>query len=244
MRAASCGRKRSRIAPSARRMRSTPRWRTETKDLLRDLIDNSLLVQEGKDEGISVDADVIKRLDEIRIQNNIATMEELEKQIDKSGISFEDFKNNIKNQLLQQEVIRHEVGSKIILSHEEVQKYYEDHKDEFVRPELVTLREIFVSTEGKPDSDTPALRKKAEDLLQRVKNGEDFGELAKHFSDGSTAKQGGDLGQFQRGQLAANIEQSVFGLQRLQTTRRDAHQDRLLDSASGGALLRGPAAGR
>lgn len=188
------------------------------KNLLRDLIDNSLLVQQGKDAGISVDADVIKRLDEIRIQNNIATMEDLEAQIDKSGISFEDFKNNIKNQLLQQEVIRHEVGSKIILSHEEVQKYYEDHKDEFVRPELVTLREIFVSTDGKPESDMPALRKKADDLLQRVKNGEDFGELAKHFSDGSTAKQGGDLGQFQRGQLAPNIEQAVFGLQRLQTT--------------------------
>jgi peptidyl-prolyl cis-trans isomerase SurA len=188
------------------------------KNLLRDLIDNSLLVQEGKDGGVSVDADVIKRLDEIRIQNNIATMEELEEQIDKSGVSFEDFKNNIKNQLLQQEVIRHDVGSKIILSHEEVQKYYQDHKDDFVRPELVTLREIFVSTEGKTDSDMPALRKKAEDLLQRVKNGEYFGELAKHFSDGSTAKQGGDLGQFQRGQLAANIEQAVFGLQRLQTT--------------------------
>jgi parvulin-like peptidyl-prolyl isomerase len=62
------------------------------------------------------------------------------------------------------------------------------------------------------------LRKKAEDLLQRVKNGEDFGELAKHFSDGSTAKQGGDLGKFERGQLAPNIEQAVFGLQRLQMT--------------------------
>jgi len=188
------------------------------KNLLRDLIDNSLLVQQGKDQGISVDADVVKRLDEIRIQNNIATMEDLEAQIDKSGISFEEFKSNIKNQLLQQDVIRHEVGSRIILSHEEVQKYYQDHKDEFVRPELVTLREIFVSTDGKPESDMPALRKKADDLLQRVKNGEDFGELAKHFSDGSTAKQGGDLGQFQRGQLAANIEQAVFGLQRLQTT--------------------------
>jgi parvulin-like peptidyl-prolyl isomerase len=62
------------------------------------------------------------------------------------------------------------------------------------------------------------LRKKAEDLLQRVKNGEDFGELAKHFSDGGTAKQGGDLGKFEHGPLAPNIEQAVFALQRLQTT--------------------------
>jgi peptidyl-prolyl cis-trans isomerase SurA len=191
---------------------------SEGKDLLRDLIDNSLLVQRGKNSGVNVEPDVIKRLDEIRIQNNIPSMEELETQIDKSGVSFEDFKNNIRNQLLQQEVIRHEVGSKIILDHAQVQEYYNEHKSEFVRPELVTLREIFVSTEGKPESEKPALRKKADDLLQRVKSGEDFGELAKHFSDGSTAKQGGDLGRFEHGQLASNIEQAVFGLQRLQTT--------------------------
>ncbi len=190
----------------------------EDKNVLRDLIDNSLLVQRGKDMGVNVETDVIKRLDEIRIQNNIASMEELETQIDKSGVSFEDFKNNIRNQMLQQEVIRHEVGSKIILDHAQVQKYYDEHKAEFVRPEQVTLREIFVSTEGKQESEIPALRKKADDLLQRFKNGEDFGELAKHFSDGSTAKQGGDLGRFEHGQLASNIEQAVFALQRLQTT--------------------------
>lgn len=190
----------------------------EEKNMLRDLIDNSLLVQRGKDLGVNVETDVVKRLDEIRIQNNIGSMEELETQIDKSGISFEDFKNNIRNQLLQQEVIRHEVGSKIILDHATVQKYYGEHTSEFVRPEQVTLREMFVSTEGKPESEMPALRKKADELLQRVKNGEDFGELAKHFSDGSTAKQGGDLGRFEHGQLAPNIEQAVFALQRLQTT--------------------------
>jgi peptidyl-prolyl cis-trans isomerase SurA len=190
----------------------------EDKNLLRDLIDNSLLVQHGKDMGVNVEADVVKRLDDIRIQNNIASMEELETQIDKSGVSFEDFKNNIRNQMIQQEVIRHEVGSKLILDHAQVQKYYDDHKSEFVRPEQVTLREIFVSTEGKPESEMPALRKKADELLQRVKNGEDFGELAKHFSDGSTAKQGGDLGRFEHGQLAPNIDQAVFALQRLQMT--------------------------
>lgn len=190
----------------------------EDKNVLRDLIDNSLLVQRGKDSGINVEPDVIKRLDDIRIQNNIPTMEELETQIDKSGVSFEDFKNNIRNQLIQQEVIRKEVGSKIILDHATVQQYYDQHKSEYVRAEAVTLREIFVSTEGKSEAETPALRKKADDLLQRVKNGEDFGELAKHFSDGSTAKQGGDLGKFERGQLASNIEQAVFGLQRMQTT--------------------------
>jgi peptidyl-prolyl cis-trans isomerase SurA len=190
----------------------------QQKDLLRDLIDNSLLEQRGKDVGVNVDADVVKRLDEIRRQNNIASMEELEKQVTASGLDFEDFKNNIKNQLITQEVIRREVGSRVVLDHADIEKYYEDHKAEFVRPEQVVVREIFVSTEGKTDAETPALRKKADGLLDRVKMGDDFGELAKRFSDGSTAKDGGDLGTFEKGQLATNLDQAVFKLQRNETT--------------------------
>ena len=190
----------------------------QQKDLLRDLIDNSLLEQRGKDVGINVDADVVKRLDEIRQQNSIASLEDLEKQVSATGVDFQDFKNNIRNQLITQEVIRREVGNRVILDHADIQKYYDEHKQEFVRPEQVVVREIFVTTDGKPESDTPALQKKADGLLDRVKNGEDFGELAKRFSDGSTAKQGGDLGTFQRGQLAKDLEETVFKLERNQTT--------------------------
>jgi peptidyl-prolyl cis-trans isomerase SurA len=99
-----------------------------------------------------------------------------------------------------------------------VDKYYQEHKAEFVRPEQVMVREIFVSTEGKTEAEIPVLKKKAEGLLDRVKMGEDFGELAKRFSDGSTAKQGGDLGTFEKGQMAAALEQVVFKLQRNETT--------------------------
>ena len=136
------------------------------KNLLRDLIDNSLLVQRGKDMGIKrrcrrgQAAGRDPHAKQHCLDGRSRGADRQERHLD-----FEDFKNNIKNQLLQQEVIRREVGSKIILDHEEVQKYYEDHKDEFVRPEQVILREIFVSTEGKPDADIPALQKKAEDLL-------------------------------------------------------------------------------
>ena len=183
------------------------------KNLLRDLIDQSLLVQRAKDDSINVDADVIKRLDSIRIQYKLPDMETLEKEVTKSGQDFEDFKTQIKNQLLTQQLISKEVGSRIIISHEEVAKYYNDHKKEFVRPETVVLREIFVSTEKKPEADIPALRKKAEGLRDRVlKNGDDFGELAKHFSDSSTAQQSGELGAFERSKLDPNIADKVFAL--------------------------------
>ncbi len=188
------------------------------KNLLRDLIDQSLLAQRAKDMGISVETDVVRRLDQIRQQNSIPSMEELEKKVNQSGASFEDFKNNIRTQLLTQEVIRREVGSRIIIAHEEVQKYYDEHKKEFQRPEQVYLREIFVSTDGKKDSEIPELEKKAKTLLERVKNGEDFGELAKRYSDGTTAKSGGELGVFDRGQLAKDIEDTVFKLNKGQMT--------------------------
>ena len=183
------------------------------KNLLRDLIDNSLLVQRAKDDSINVDAGVVKRLDQIRIENHIASMEELEKRVNESGDDYEEFKNNIKNQMLQQEVIRKEVGSRVLVDHSEVLKYYEEHKPEFVRPETVVLSEMFVSTAGK-EAQAADLRKKADGLLARVKNGDDFGELAKRFSDGTTASQGGDLGAFERGQMAPNLSDAVFKLQR------------------------------
>jgi peptidyl-prolyl cis-trans isomerase SurA len=192
---------------------------TKEKNLLRDLIDQSLLVQRAKDSGISVDTEVIKRLDAIRQQYKLPSMEALESEVSKSGQDFEDFKSQIRNQLLTQELIRKEVGSRIVISHEDVVKYYNEHKGEFVRPETVVLREIFVSTENKPDADIPALRKKADNLRDRILNhGDDFGEMAKHFSDSTTAKESGELGSFERSQLDPKIAEKVFALNRSQMT--------------------------
>ena len=189
------------------------------KNVLRDLIDQSLLVQRAKDQSINVDADVVKRLDAIRQQYKLPSMEALEAEVSKTGQDFEDFKGQIRDQLLTQELIRKEVGSRIIISHEDVEKYYNEHKSEFVRPETVVLREIFVSTDGKPDADIPALRKKADNLRERVlKNGDDFGEMAKHFSDSSTAQQSGELGVFERSRLDPTIAAKVFALNRGQMT--------------------------
>jgi peptidyl-prolyl cis-trans isomerase SurA len=184
------------------------------KNVLRDLIDQSLLVQRGKDMGVSVEPEVIKRLDQIRIQNSLASMEDLEKAVSSQGVNWEDFKNNIRSGILTQRVISSEVGSHITIGKDEVQKYYEAHQKEFIRPEQVALREIEVSTEGKKESELPDLKKKAETALQRVKDGEDFGEIAKRLSDGSTAKQGGFLGVYKRGELSKQLEDIVFKMKK------------------------------
>ncbi len=193
-------------------------YKDKQKDLLRDLIDQALLVERAKDLGISVETDVIKRLDEIRKQNNLGSMEELEKAVESQGLGWEDFKTQIRNTLLTQEVIRREVGSHINIPTDAVKKYYDEHQKDFNRPEQVVLSEIFLSTEGKSPEEMSSVEKKAEDLRNRVTKGEDFNEIAKYFSEGSTAKDGGELGTFEHGQLSKQLEDIVFKLDKGQMT--------------------------
>jgi peptidyl-prolyl cis-trans isomerase SurA len=184
------------------------------KNTLRDLVDQSLLVQRGKDMGISVEADLIKQLDQIRIANKLDSMEALEREVTAQGANWEDFKNNIRNHILTQRVISSEVGSHINVPEEQITKYYEAHKAEYVRPEQVALREIVVSTQGKKPEELPDLKKKAETALKRVQDGEEFPEIAKRLSDGSTKSQGGFLGVYKRGELSKELEDIVFKMKR------------------------------
>lgn len=190
----------------------------EKKNLLRDLIDQSLLVQRGKDLDINVDTDVIKRLDMIRQQNNLPSMDALEKGVESQGENWEDYKLQMKNSILTQRVIQQEVGSTIKIGNDDVQKYYEAHKSEFVKPEEVDLSAIFFSTENKSPQEVTAIKAKAETLVTRLKAGEDFGALARRFSEGPSANQGGELGEFKRGEMTPDIEKIVFDLKKGDST--------------------------
>lgn len=190
----------------------------EKKDLLRDLIDQSLLVQRGKDLDINVDTDVIKELDQVRQQNNLPSMDALQKAVEGSGANWEDYKQQMKNRILTQKVIQQEVGPTIKIGNDEVQKYYEAHKDEYVRPEEVDLSAIFLNTENKSPQEVTAIKAKADALEKRIKAGEDFSALAKRFSEGPTANDGGELGEFKRGEMDPSIEKMVFAMKKGDTT--------------------------
>ncbi len=186
------------------------------KNALRDLIDQSLLVQRAKELNINVDSAVIKRLDDLRRQYNIPTMEDFEKFVsEKGGMPYEDLKDQVRNQLLTERVIQQEVGSHIVVTKEEVAKYYEEHKQDFVRPEQVRLRQILISTEGKDPKEIPALEKKANEILARLRKGERFAEVASKYSDDQeSARAGGDIGFWKRGLLDKEIEDIVFNAKR------------------------------
>jgi peptidyl-prolyl cis-trans isomerase SurA len=120
------------------------------KDMLRDLIDQQLLLQKAQELGISADTELVKRLDELRKQMHADSMEDVEKAAQSQGISFEDFKQNMKNNILTQRVIGQEVGGHITVTNQEIQQYYDQHKTDMQRPEQVRLSEILISTQTTP----------------------------------------------------------------------------------------------
>jgi peptidyl-prolyl cis-trans isomerase SurA len=194
------------------------RFKDQQKDLLRGLIDQALFVQRAKDMGISVESALNQRLEEVRQQNGLATLAELQKGVEASGLSWEEYKTTIRNSLLQKEVVKREVGSHLEVTDEEVKQYYDAHATDFALPERVVLSEISLSTEGKSPEDFAAVRGKVEGLRSSVLNGDDFQQVATRYSQGSTAKNGGDLGTFTRGELAPQIEAIVFQLNKGQIT--------------------------
>ena len=198
------------------------------KDNLRDLIDQQLLVQKAADLGLSADVESVKRMEDLRLQMGAKDMEELQKMAEAEGVSWEEFKQNTKNGILTQKVISQEVGSRISITREEAHKFYEEHKADLDQPETVRLSEILISSvpDQPKDEDlksgkmaaqaTPEqiadAKAKADEVFEKLKAGAKFDELARQYSNGPTAQQGGDLGYFKRGMLAKAIEDQTFSL--------------------------------
>jgi peptidyl-prolyl cis-trans isomerase SurA len=210
------------------------------KDVLRDLIDQQLLLEKGKDLGVTGDTDLIKQLDQMRKDMKLPDLESLQKEAEKQGVSWEDFKQTQRNQIITRKVIGQEVGGRLSISSEEAQKFYDEHKDEMAQPEYIRLSEILVAPKsaaapapaaGDPNAPAPAqptaddaakqaadaaalsaAEAKANDLLKQIRDGATFEDIAKKSSDGPSAADGGALGIFKRGQLAKELEDKTFSM--------------------------------
>ncbi|MGB8535453.1 MAG: peptidyl-prolyl cis-trans isomerase, partial [Acidobacteriaceae bacterium] len=196
-----------------------PRELEEKKgDLLRDLIDQQLLLSKGKELGITGETDLIKRLDEIRKQNHLESLDDLEKAAQQQGVSYEDFKSNIRNSIITQQVVRDEVGRRITMSPGEVQAYFKAHESEFAQPESVTLNEILVPTpaksaaEGADSAEVAAAQAQADGLEKKLAAGAKFDDLAKPSPADPNAPKSVVLGEYHRGMLVKEIEDTAFAL--------------------------------
>jgi len=208
------------------------------KDVLRDLIDQQLLLEKAKDLGISGDTELIKQLDQMRKDMKLPDLESLQKEAEKQGISWEDFKQTQRNQIITRKVIGEEVGSHLSITKEEAETFYGEHKAEMEQPEYIRLSEILIAPKtapsvtpapdpnaagGQPPVDEAAKQAadaaalsaaeaKANDLLKQIHDGANFEDIAKKYSDGPSAADGGALGTFERGKLARQIEDVTFSL--------------------------------
>ena len=125
------------------------------KDVLRDLVDQQLLLDKGKDLDITGDTDLIKQLDQMRKEMKLDSLEDLEKEATKQGISWEDFKQTQRNQIITRKVIGEEVGGHLAVTKEEEQKFYDEHKSEMEQPEFIRLSEILVAPKVAARSELP-----------------------------------------------------------------------------------------
>jgi peptidyl-prolyl cis-trans isomerase SurA len=186
-----------------------------SKNLLREKIDQLLLVQKAKELDIKVDSELNKQMLEIQRNSKIVDPEKFQEYVHQmTGRPYEDYKAEIKNNLLREKVVREEISRKIMFKTDELQKYYDVHKDEFMRQERVFLREIFVSTEGKDAAGVAAAEKKAKDLVARARKGERFAEMAQSNSDGPNAAQGGEMPAFGKEDLRPELVTAIWNQSR------------------------------
>lgn len=153
--------------------------------------------------------------------NQRMSHEEFLAELEKEGLTYEKLQKKVRKDLEKMQLVEHEVKSKIIIRDEEVKRYYERNKKDFGTAEKVRLSGIFLSLKRRDDpGEVEEIQRKGEEILSRIRAGEDFGELAKAFSDGPAAASGGDLGVFQPEQLEPQLwkiietlkEGSVTGL--------------------------------
>jgi len=212
-----------------------PKWTERQKSILRELIDQQLLLDKGKELGITGDSEVTKQLYKMMKDMNLKSLDELEEEAKKQGISFEDFKESIRSGVVAEQVIGREVGSHIssTIKDQDVKDWYEKHRADLEGSEEVRLSEILVSTqpavsssaESKDPAKTAAeaplpedpakvaeAEAKAQSLVEQLRKGAKFEDLAKQNSAGATAAQGGPLGVFKRGELAKDFEDKTFPL--------------------------------
>lgn len=181
-------------------------------NLLRQRIDDLLLQQRAKELDIKVDTEVNKFIADVQRRAKIADPDKFQAFIrDNMGMPFEDYRGQIKNGYLQRRVVEEEVSRKITFKREELEAYYNEHKEDFRRDEQVVLSEILISTAGLDAAGQAAAEKKAKDLVARANRGDNFADLASQNSDaGATASEGGRLPPYAKKDLNSDMAAMVW----------------------------------
>jgi len=181
------------------------------KDALNELIDIELLHKEAKKRGIEVSKNAINEVIEANIKR-LGSRQKMNEAIKNKGITLDDFKEEIKKHQMVFTLLN-ELEQEAEYNEEELRGYYEENKSKFRRPESVHLYHILVKVDPEATEDQWEKRKiDAEEILRKIKSGEDFGDIAYNYSEDPYKFKSGDLGFVHKGQLVEDVEKVAFSL--------------------------------
>lgn len=174
---------------------------TTRADVLNQMVEEELVNQQAESYGITVDdEEVIANLNQMLVQNRL-TLEQFEQSLQEQGVKFDEFVEIYRQRLLVSKLFNATILSNVDVSVEEARQYYEDNEESFQQEEQVEARHILVN-----DSET------ADEILEMIEQGEEFGALAMEYSEGPSSVDGGYLGYFGKGTMVAEFEQAAFDL--------------------------------
>lgn len=181
---------------------------------LDSVIEKKLIDQKIKELNISISDDEIRMaIDDVKRQNSL-DQEGLIKALAAQGISYDLYRSQLKEQLERLRLVSMEVRSKIQVGETEVRAYYNDNQEKYREDDTFRARHIFfkISVKDSPD-EIKRTTAKALEVLSEAKNGKDFAELAKTYSEDPAArKDGGDLGSFKKGDMQPELERVILAL--------------------------------
>lgn len=181
---------------------------------LNRLIDVRLIEKEAKQIGISVkEEDLMAVIKDVIGHKNIS-LEDFTKELVKGGISLEVYKNDIREQMVKMRVVQREIRPKLIVTDKEIGEYYKEHRDDYEGQEAVRINQIFFDFSKLPAGEAKSkVRKVAEQIDKRLKEGESFEMLAANLSS-ETAQVSGDLGFIAKGTVLPALEKVAFSLKK------------------------------
>jgi peptidyl-prolyl cis-trans isomerase C len=183
------------------------------REVLDQIVSYKLLIQESRTRKIAAtDAEVDERIKEI--QKQFPSEDAFKQMLTSRKTTLEQVRSDISQDITVQKLIANEIADKVAVKPEQVTDFYAKNPDQFKQPERVRASHILIMVpKGSDEAAKTAARNKAADILKDVKAGKDFAALAKeHSQDPGSAKNGGDLGFFQQGQMVGPFNDVAFKL--------------------------------
>ncbi|HMA67794.1 MAG TPA: peptidylprolyl isomerase [Desulfosalsimonadaceae bacterium] len=178
--------------------------------IVQNMVEKELLYQKSRELGIKVDKEQVqKRLDGFK--NRFKNESQYQQRLASMGYTEDQLLHEIEQSMVIKQLIDQEIASKVEITDEDLQSYYDDNTKEFESPKQVKARHILVETDKEADEkEKQAARKKIEKIQKRLEKGEKFSKLAKEESDCQSSKKGGELGFFSKGQMVPPFEKAAF----------------------------------